>query len=245
MRKFFASILMITLTISALSMIEHVAATDYPVFADTSHITKPSPPEFTTALADHSYDVPPTTTSTTNPYNNKTTTTTIPGYHVKKITIDLIIKNQPYSSNIEGNKSYLLYFVKTKGHYTQDYPENYLTTPDAVQSNSSDYTVISFPAEKYSVGDEIDFQVKAILAYECTYTRPTLPPMTVNTVVHAAAGNWSSTQTFTMPDTSTLTPTTLVSFSRDILLIIIGVIAVVALLLAVVFIYKRNQKTQP
>lgn len=195
---------MIILTISALALIELVAATDYPVLTDISHITKPSPPEFTITLADHSYDVPPKTTSTTNPYNNKTATTTIPGYHVKNITVDLTVKNQPYPSNIEGNKSYLLYFVRTKGHYAQDYSENYLTTPDAVQSSSSDYTVISFPAERYSVGDEVDFQVKAILAYECTYTRACIPPMTVTTMVHAAVGNWSSSQTFKVPDVSTL-----------------------------------------
>lgn len=203
MRKF-SSVLMIILTVSALPMIGHVAATDYPVFADTSHVAKPSPPEFTITLADHSYDVPPTTTSTTNPYNNKTATTTIPSYHVKNITIDLTVKNQPCPSNIEGNKSYLLYFVRTKGHYAQDYSENYLTTPDAVQSSSSGYTVISFPAECYSVGDEVDFQVKAILAYECTYTRAGIPPMTVTTMVHAAVGNWSFTQTFKVPDASTL-----------------------------------------
>lgn len=195
---------MIILTISALALIELVAATDYPVLTNISHITKPSPPEFTITLADHSYDVPPKTTSTTNPYNNKTATTTIPGYHVKNITVDLTVKNQPYPSNIEGNKSYLLYFVRTKGHYAQDYSENYLTTPDAVQSSSSDYTVISFPAERYSVGDEVDFQVKAILAYECTYTRACIPPMTVTTMVHAAVGNWSSSQTFKVPGVSTL-----------------------------------------
>lgn len=50
MRKFFALILIMVLISSTLLMIEFVAATDYPVFVDTSHITKPSPPEFTIAL---------------------------------------------------------------------------------------------------------------------------------------------------------------------------------------------------
>jgi hypothetical protein len=245
--RVYAAVLAIALLIVLPSMliVKPAAATDYPVFADTSYLPKPSTPEFTITLADHSYEVAPTVTSTINPYNNKTTTTTIDGYHVKNVTIDLTIKNQPYPATIEGNTSYMTYFVRTKGHFVQDYVENYQTEPDAIQTSGSDYTVISFPAAGYNAGDEIDFQVKAVLSYNCTYTRGCFPPITESRLVPAAVGNWSQTQTFKIPET--LDPSNLAQSSspdENSWLIPIACIAVVMAVLLVVAVKKKTHLKQ-
>ena len=149
MGKSFALILILIMAISSSSLLMIK-----PAFAQS--IPTPTVPEFTVKLADHSYDVPPVTTSTTNPYNNKTTTTTIPSYHVRNLTIDLTIVNQPYPVIINGNASFVYYDVRTKGHFGQDWTElfpYYSNSP--VQSNSQ-YTVISLPAN-YQVGDQIGY----------------------------------------------------------------------------------------
>lgn len=186
---------------------------------EAQSIPKPAVPEFTLMLADHSYDVPSKTTSTFNPYNNQTTIITIPGYHVQKVTIDITIKNQPFPSSIDGNKSYLLFYVRTKGHYGNEwaYPYGDAINSYPVQSNS-DFTVLSLPTsygvtspygentEDLHVGDEIDFQVKAILAYGFNYSISPFFPMYSYNYESVAASDWSNTQTITIPATINLSP---------------------------------------
>jgi len=236
-----------------------------------SGISKPSVPEFAVTFADHSYDVAPSTISTTNPYNNKTTTTTIPGYHVQNYTIDLTIKNQPYPATIDGNTSYLLYDVRMKGHYTNAWIENNPGTYLPHQSGS-EYTVLSFPASysagekvgrysagnevaSYNAGDEVDFQIRAILAYGYNFSLNSLPPTYSYDYIHVAVSDWSPTQTFTMPDTSTLSSSSPTSTpdqttepaangtSQSLLLgIIIGTIATIVLVSVGLLIYFKKRK---
>ncbi|MCJ7763000.1 hypothetical protein MUP38_06065, partial [Candidatus Bathyarchaeota archaeon] len=73
MSKRVALLFIVILTVSSLKVGNFALAS----------ITKPSVPEFTVKLADHSYDVPPSTTATTDPYTGKQTVTTQPGYHVE------------------------------------------------------------------------------------------------------------------------------------------------------------------
>ena len=54
--------------------------------------TKPSVPEFTVKLEDHSYDV--LTTYSIDPYTGENVTHA--GYHVENKTIEVTIKNQPF-----------------------------------------------------------------------------------------------------------------------------------------------------
>lgn len=178
-------------------------------------IPKPSVPQFTLSLVDKSYDVLPKTTSTTDPYNGKITTTTIPGYHVKNFVIELSIKNQPFPPTINGNKSSLWYDVQTKGHFEAEWTEQYPVStmsptnlPWPTQS-SSGYTLLSFPAS-YRTDDKVDFQVKAILGYQYSYDtyfygqQSHIVPLRMNDFIHEVS-DWSSIQTFTMPETSSLT----------------------------------------
>ena len=230
-------------------------------------IPKPSVPEFSVSLADHSYDVPPKEISTTNSYNNQTTTTTIPGYHVQKDTIDLTIKNQPYPSSIDGNKSYLLFYVRQRGHYGGNwtYPYDHAINSYPRQSDS-DCTVLSLPnsyrvatpygenMEYLKAGDEIDFQVMAILAYGYNYSLSAVIPLYSYNYESVAASDWSSTQTFTIPEpSSSPAPTesqpTLISnaISADSSLALVAaavsVIVVISLLLYVR--HLKRSTTQP
>jgi len=215
-----ALVLILTVTLSVLSLLITKPA-------NAQAIPKPSVPEFTLKLADHSYDLPPTTSTTTDPYNGKTITTTIPGYHVTNITIDLTIKNQPFPSTINGNASNLYYNIRIKGNFGQEWNYPYSSFPTWASSNSdalvgnyshslpaqstTGYTVLSFPSI-YRVGDQVDFQVEAILGIQYVYSVDLLPNnehiipgLNYNTYdysfVHNASG-WSPTQTVTIPASS-------------------------------------------
>lgn len=174
--------------------------------ARAQSIPTPSVPEFSLKFVDNSYDVPPTATSTTDLYNGKTTTTTIPGYHVENLTIEVTIKNQPFPSTLNGNTSNLYYNVRIKGHFGEDWTEqyhSYSTSGTLPPQSSSEYTVLSFPAS-YRFGDEVDFQVQAILGYQLMGWLPDHILVPNYSFVHESS-DWSPTQTFTMPDTSAST----------------------------------------
>ena len=106
-------------------------------------IPKPSVPEFTVELVDTSYDVP--TTYSTDPYTGDTVTHK--GYHVARRTIEVRIKNQPFTpfTDSGGQEIKFYYNIRIKGHY-----EEWGIEQDGVydygqmrtQSNS-EYTVIS------------------------------------------------------------------------------------------------------
>jgi hypothetical protein len=101
-------LLIIALTASSLIMIEFVSAQAMP---------KPSVPEFTVRVIDHSYDVQTTTTTTTDPCDGQIITTTTPGYHMVNGSIELSIKNQPFTSYYASN-GYLIrlfYQIRARG----------------------------------------------------------------------------------------------------------------------------------
>jgi hypothetical protein len=78
---------------------------------------KPSIPEFTVSVTDQSYDVQTTTTTTTSPYDGHISTTTTPGYHEINGSIELSIKNQPFTPYY-GSNGYpikLYYHVRANG----------------------------------------------------------------------------------------------------------------------------------
>jgi hypothetical protein len=185
----------------------------------TRSIPKPSVPQFTLKLVDKSYYLPPKTTSTTDQYNGQVTTTTIPGYNVNDFKIELSIKNQPFPSTINGNKSSLWYDVQIKVHFAGDWIDQYPSSAMSPTSlpwptqSSSGYTLLLFPA-RYRTDDKVDFQVKAILGYQYSYDtyfygqQSHILPLRMNDFIHEES-SWSNTQTFTMPETSTSSnPTT-------------------------------------
>ena len=81
-------------------------------------IPKPSVPEFTLKYVDNSYDVP--STYGIDPFTGKNVMTQA-GYHIQNKSIEVIVKNQPFSSYRNENNSLieLHYYILTKGHYSR------------------------------------------------------------------------------------------------------------------------------
>jgi len=84
----FALMLLTLLVLSTFVMVKAV-------FAES--IQAPYVPEFTVELVAHPYDVPPVTTTTIDQYSGEEIVTTIPGYHVENKSIEITIKNQPFT----------------------------------------------------------------------------------------------------------------------------------------------------
>jgi hypothetical protein len=192
----------------------------------------PSVPQFSVKLVDSSYDVPPSSTTTVDQYTGKEITTTKPGYHIEQKSIEVTIKNQPFTPYViesddswqygpNGQEFNLYYMIQFKGHFGEDW-KNFANTYDiyfqivTVQSDSG-YTVVSQVAN-YEVGSQLDFRVKAVVGYKynAAYNNaPVIPPQW-SIQQTAEQSDWSKVQTFTVPDgssgsisptqTATLTP---------------------------------------
>lgn len=186
------------LAVSSLIMVESAFA---------QSITKPSVPEFTLKLADHSYDVP--ATYSIDPYTGQNITH--PGYHVENKTIDIIIKNQPFVSSINGTTYQLYYNVRHKGSFEDNWTELSWTDYDSgslVPQSNSQYTVISYSAQSYPINASLDFQIRALMGcyYQHTPQDPFLPTVTYFGVPATGESKWSSTQTITIGESQTPTP---------------------------------------
>jgi hypothetical protein len=172
------------LALSSLILVESASAQSMP---------KPSVPEFTVKLADHSYDVPPSTTTTTDPYTGKQTVTTQHGYHVENKTIDITIKNQPFVP--PDNLTNLYYDVRVKGHFGENWTELYSYSVDGGNGlrlqSASENTVISTPQD-YPADGQVDFQVEAVIA--------TIHPLCNTNFAYweYETSGWSNTQTITI-----------------------------------------------
>ena len=178
---------------------------------DVNNIPKPSIPEFTVKIVDRSYDVPVTKRTTIDPFTGQEVTTSSGGYHVTNKTIDITIKNQPFTPiDLEnGSVIQLYYSVRAKGHFG-DWND---ARTDAgyyfmrVAASSSDYTVATFVFGMYGwnppVGGEEDFQVKA----EAGYLYPHYQGLIQTGTYFASYGesDWSDTQTITIIESQTPT----------------------------------------
>jgi hypothetical protein len=168
-------------------------------------IPKPSVPEFTIKLADHSYDVPPYDVPPTygiDQYTGKNVTISegyhVEGYHVDNKTIDITITNQPFVSPDEY--THFGYNVRVKGPFGENWTELYPYTISQdvgpwnlrFQSASED-TVISIPQD-YPSGGLVEIQVEAVIAigHPLFYGAP------FGYWEYLTSG-WSSTQTIKIP----------------------------------------------
>jgi hypothetical protein len=177
---------------------------------EPAFIPTPSVPEFTVELVDTSYDVP--TTYSTDPYTGKQVTHE--GYHVARRTIEVKIKNQPFTpfTDSDGREIKFYYNIRIKGHYEEwgsDFDDVYGSGEMPTQSNS-EYTVISYNSEgtysfnlapvsrmlEVSPNGEIDFQVKALVGYR--YEAVTVPGFH-GWFFEGEESGWSNTQTITIP----------------------------------------------
>jgi hypothetical protein len=185
---------------------------------------RPSVPEFTIKLIDSSYDIPPT--SSVDPYTGQTVTQA--GRHVESRTIEISIKNQPFTPFLveEATANWtvdLQYVIRWKGHFGQDWYEIYYDDPmDGFTGFSanleSEYTVISFEGEyssseglkliyqgmytTFPPGAQVDFQVRARIGYVSRYP----VPFTSGWIFTGEESGWSNTQTITIGEGQTPTP---------------------------------------
>jgi hypothetical protein len=207
---------------------------------------RPSIPEFTVQFVDNSYNVPATATSTTNPYTGKTTTTTTPAYHVENQTIEITIKNQPYTpyTNEYGVEALFYYNVRTKGHYEENWTDLYNSEDGYAPQSNSTYTILSISANNYPSGGQVDFQVQAMIGAVHPSFNGT---PSIFTRIYPFVGQtsaWSSTQTVTIPETASSPSATPIStptvpeFPTWILLPLF----VVIILMSTVLIRKKNPR---
>ena len=158
--------------------------------SEPASTSKPSVPEFTVEIGDHSYIVPSYTSI--DPYTGDPITH--PSYTVENITIDITIKNQPFTP--PDNLTNLYYGVRVKGHFEQSWTELYYITNRTngnylrIQS-ASENTVISIPQD-YPQG-QVDFQVEAVVATAHILLNTNFGYWTWE------ASDWSVTQTITIP----------------------------------------------
>lgn len=170
--------------------------TSFGVVHAESSIIKPSVPDFTLKLVDHSYDVPPIYSK--DPYTGKNVMTSA-GYHVENKSIEVTIKNQPFTNykDANGNVIMLFYNVRWKGHF-EDYWHtlsidlrshiNSTALPLVASSSLMADNVLVFPNAPFTVmsyalgenpqytpsignvsaGGQIDFQVQAFIGYHTT-----------------------------------------------------------------------------
>ncbi len=180
------AVLTLLITLLSLSIIEMTSA------------APPPTPEFTVKAVDHSYRVPETVT--TDPYTGKPVTT--PAYTVENKTIDLTIKNQPFS--FTDKYVYPAYSIRIKGHYEQEWRNisSFSEHSPGRLASHSEYTVISFPQSDYTAGGEVDFQVQAAIVT----AHPLWGGSNMGYWTFETSG-WSNIQTVTIPKTSAASPT--------------------------------------
>ena len=171
----------------------------------------PSTPEFSVAYVDHSYDVPVTHWTTTDPYTGEQITHSSGGEHVDNRTIDVTIKNQPftpYKDSTTSNQIVNLYYnIRSKGHFEDWSSASSGHGQNGVQAYTSATTVISFNIGYWNVpqGGQIDFQVQAVLSYvNSTYSGSCFTGS--QTIVVGQSG-WSNTQTLTIGNPTPSSPT--------------------------------------
>jgi hypothetical protein len=185
-------------------------------------IPKPSVPEFNVKLIDSSYVIPETTTI--DPYTGQTVTH--PSQHVEARTIEIRIKNVPFTPfEIEnGSNTYTAQFyynIRFKGHFEQEWHEAYNPNTNGLPGRDSELeTVISLQGEYSSTeglkltpasagfyatfppNAQVDFQVEAMIGY---IHHVVAIPFSAD-VFEGETSGWSATQTITISESQTLTP---------------------------------------
>jgi hypothetical protein len=190
-------------------------------------IPKPSVPQFNVKFVDASYNVAPS--SSINPYTGQNIT--VDGYHVENRTIELIIKNQPFTSYIQNGENISFYYnVRWRGHYETNWTNVYTVDNYFTSESKSDFTTLVYlvdsncpPFWDHLVnGGTADFQVQAMIGYI---------GRTVGFASWYFSGetsDWSSTQTITIDESSVFPSVPEFSITAILsLLVVLPLIAIV------------------
>jgi hypothetical protein len=232
MRKGFALVLILVLTVSSLILVkpEHALAS----------ITKPSVPEFTVRLIDNSYDVP--MYNSTDPYTGANVTH--PAQHIDNRTLEFRVKNQPFTPYYDASSSFnitLYYNVRMKGHYAENWTNLYSVEDDHPRQSNSDYTLILLPLGANSdtalrwlpsSTSQVDFQVESMIGY---FSRGVGFDSWSFT---GEESGWSNTQTLTIPANESPSPTS-TPITPEFPSVIIVTIVLIVLALAISVFKKK------
>ena len=215
-------------------------------------IPTPTVPEFTAQWLNTSYQIP--TTYSINPYTGQNVTS--PSYYVDNSSIVLTITNQPFTSFIDSiggspwNISFF-YAVQERGRYEENWTNLYYSG-NMPRATNDQYTVLTYPVQHYSnapdeyrlgdisvqipAGGQIDFQVQAMIGYFHKWAIPLSP-----WAFEGQTSGWSSTQTITIPASSSSPFPTVPEFSA-LLGILFSMIAVSATIGLLVYFKKHKHR---
>jgi hypothetical protein len=206
-----------TITIALILIL--TASSIITVQSATASITKPSVPEFTLKYVVDAFDVAPT--YKTDPYTGKSVIDQ-EGFHVQNNTLQITIKNQPFTSQADssGNYTTLYYAVAFKGHYedrwqynpynalekgsSSDGPMSSMRGGSYIDASHSDYTVISlsnWQSGNIPDGGQIDIRVQALIGHDnmVDWGRSFIGGGDwVTYYFEGEASDWSNTQTITI-----------------------------------------------
>jgi len=185
-------------------------------FAQTptsSPIPTPSVPTFTVQLAGPPYTVP--TTYSLNQSSGQIVAQL--GYIIEYPNVVVTIKNQPFTTYTDssGNTVNIYYNIQIKPHaQTDNWETLYSAEEFPQQSLDPNYTNISLSVEDGAipVGAQTDIQVEVMTGYvSSTFVayNPN-PPYIADYNAYSfvgQTGNWSTTQTVTVPNNIPLSPT--------------------------------------
>ena len=169
-------------------------------------ISSPSVPEFSVMSVPSTYYV-----VSTNPYTGTNVTDTY-----LNNTIEVVIKNQPFSQPANDPALSLYYNVEEKGHFS-DYWNLYEAGSDFYPASDSDYTAMYvglgedngssyLPLTLNGVipaSSQIDFQVQALIGYFTTIVSNSPVGLPSYQEFIGETSGWSNTQTITIGQTST------------------------------------------
>jgi len=178
----------------------------------SASITKPSFPGFTLKFVDASYDVP--TIYTIDPYTGATVTHA--GYHVQNRTVEVSIKNHPFTK-YEADGQIIDFYVniRMKGHYSEDWINIYSPSRGFLTQSESEYTKIAFSLDdnefpfwdNFAQRGIVDFQVEALMGsvHRIINGSATDILQMAPWIFEGEKSGWSETQTITIP-TSAISP---------------------------------------
>jgi hypothetical protein len=171
--------------------------------SNAQSIPKPSVPQFTLRFVNNSYFIPEVPHYEVDPYTGQQKYLGMQGgYLVKNNTIEITIKSQPFPSSVNDTALQLYYNIRAKGAYEQSWGNLNLRSDDQIDTNylptqqNSEYTIIPIPANTYTPGGTVQFQVRAILGGFFSYQSELYPYW--GSYFSYEASDWSGTQSITI-----------------------------------------------
>lgn len=227
-------------------------ASNLMVIVSAQAISKPSVPEFTAKYVDASYDVP--TTHSVDPYTGQDVTHQ--GYHVQNRTIQVSIKNVPFTP-YESDGQLINYYlnIRVKGFYADDWLNVYSPDNGYLTQSNSTYTTVAFSLDdnyfplwdNIPGGGTVDIQVQALVGsvHRVLNSSATDPLSMFPWILDGQTGEWSSTQTVTVPsgDFSNFIADNL-QVNDLVIIVVAASAAIIAAVIAVAAVLIKRAKTQ-